>query len=78
MKKFQSLLRRMPLTTAELAKRMGVNQSTISRWGTGQVECSLDNACWASMIIAKELDALGHLLKETLKELELHRATTNT
>ena len=61
---FSAMLAQMPLTTADLASQMGVNQSTISRWGTGGARPSLKDMVRASEIIAVETERLNQFAQE--------------
>ena len=76
---FSAMLAQMPLTTADLASQMGVNQSTISRWGTGGARPSLKDMVRASEIIARETERLNQFAQEAsgalrvVKKLDEHR-----
>ena len=68
---FSSLLAQMPLTTAELASQMGVNQSTISRWGMRKARPSLKHMIRASEIIAAEMERLNHFAQEVSEAIQV-------
>ena len=68
---FSAMLSQMPLTTADLASQMGVNQSTISRWGTGGARPSLKDMVRASEIIAVETERLNQFAQEVSVALQV-------
>ena len=68
---FSAMLAQMPLTTADLASQMGVNQSTISRWRTGGASPSLKDMVRASEIIAVETERLNQFAQEVMGTLQV-------
>lgn len=46
------------LTKSQLAKKMGVNQSTVSRWESGKMGITIDNAYELSLILGVSLPQL--------------------
>lgn len=68
---FSAMLAQMPLTTADLASQMGVNQSTISRWGTGGASPSLKDMVRASEILAAEMERLNQFAEEVSEAVKI-------
>ena len=68
---FSAMLSQMPLTAADLASQMGVNQSTVSRWATGRASPSLKDMVRACEIIAAETMRLNEFAQEVSGALQL-------
>ena len=71
---FSGLLKHMPMTTTDLASRMGVNQSTVSRWSAGQARPPLKEMVRAARIIAEETVRLNEFAREVEAALGLVEA----
>ena len=71
------LRKKYGISKSELAKKMNVNQSTISRWENGQMGITVDKAYDLSIIlntplpilVGKDLKNLYSLIKKKLKRL---------
>ena len=62
------------MTTTELAARLRVSQSTVSRWGAGQARRPLKEMVRAAGIIAEETERLSKFAQEVEAALGLVEA----
>ena len=66
---FQAVLRDLPMSHSALAHKVGVNQSTVSRWASGQTQPSLEHMVAAVEAVGERLAQLHERVDRTGRAL---------